>query len=146
MSVSQNFTMLSSQNLYDLAKCRFDEANVLFANNKYDGAVYLCGYAIELILKRRIMLALGWEGYPETSGEFKNYQSFKVHSLDILLHLSGLERKIVDDNIAFARWQIVKRWDSEIRYKKIGSLSKTDAQDIIKATRETINFILPIPT
>jgi hypothetical protein len=133
--------MLKDQDLHDIAKCRYEEAKILLASNKPDGAVYLCGYAMELILKRHIVKILQWDGYPETNAEFSNYKSFKVHNLDDLLKLAGLEKKIRSDTIAFARWQIVKIWNSEIRYKKVGSMSNSDAQDIINATRDTINSI-----
>lgn len=137
--------MLTGKNLYDLAKCRYDEARILLTNHKADGAVYLCGYAVELILKRRIVKVLDWDGYPENSNEFDNYRSFKVHDLDVLLRLSGLEKKIQADDVTYARWQIARTWDSEIRYKEIGKVSELEAKDIINATRDIVNFILHSP-
>jgi hypothetical protein len=134
--------MLTDQKLYELARCRFEEAKILLTNHKPDGSVYLCGYAIELILKRRIVKLLEWDGYPESTREFENYKSFKVHDLDVLLRLSGLEKKIQADDVTFARWQIAHTWDSEVRYKEIGKILETEAQDIINATRQTINFVL----
>lgn len=133
--------MLTKQNLYQIAKSRYDEAGILLANNKADGAVYLCGYALELILKLRIVKTLDWDGYPE-GGEFNDYKSFKVHNLNVLLRLSGLEKKIQADNVIYARWQIANRWDSTKRYKAIGTVSNPEAQDIIEATKDTINFVL----
>ena len=130
--------MLTGKNLYDIAKCRYEEAQILLNNNKADGAVYLCGYSLELILKRRIVKLLDLDSYPED----ENYKSFKVHNLDVLLKLSGLEKKIQSNNVIYARWQMVHTWNSEIRYKEIGKVSVAEAQDIISATRETINFIL----
>lgn len=137
--------MLTSRNLYEIAKSRFDEAIILLENNKPDGAAYLCGYAVELMLKRQIVITLDWDGFPENKSEFENYGAVKIHSLDILLKFSGVEKKVISDTETFARWQIIKsRWNSDIRYKKIGSLSKEEAQRIIDATRETLNFILRI--
>lgn len=134
--------MLSSQHLYDLAKSRFDEARILLTHHKPDGAIYLCGYAVELMLKRKIAHLLDWDGYPDTKKEFEEKQSFRVHKLDILLHFSGLEKKIQEDNTLYARWQVASSWDSEIRYKTIGEVSEQEAQDIISATRVVLNFIL----
>lgn len=134
--------MLTAQNLYDLAKSRYDEAKILLDNHKPDGAVYLCGYAMELILKWKIIKTLEWDGYPEYRREFEGYTSFKVHNLDILLRLSGLEKKIQADNGAFARWQIARTWNSEYRYREIGAISEEEAKDIIEATKQTINFTL----
>lgn len=134
--------MLTVKKLYDLAKCRYEESKILLNNDKYDGSVYLCGYALELILKRRIVKVLEWDGYPETAKEFEDYKSFKVHDLNVLLRLSGLEKKIQKDNAVFARWQISNTWDPESRYKEIGNILKTEAEDIIEATRQTVNFII----
>jgi len=133
--------MLTSQNLYDLAKCRFDEAKILLANDKPDGAIYLLGYALELMLKRRIVHLLDWEGYPESDGDFKGKGSFRIHNLDLLLHFSGLEKKIKENNVLFARWQIARTWDSEVRYKVIGKISKEEVEGVLNATRDILNFI-----
>ncbi len=84
--------MLSIKTLFDIAKCRIEDAKVLASNHRPDGAIYLCGYTLEMVLKRRIAMILDWGGYPETRAEFKDYLSFKVHDLDILLRLSGLEK------------------------------------------------------
>jgi len=134
--------MLVSADLYKLAKCRYDEAKILLHNHKADGAVYLCGYALELILKQRIVKVLDWDGYPENNKEFEKYKSFRIHDLDILLHLSGLERKIKADNTVYANWQIASRWNSEIRYRTIGQISEQEARDTIDATKIVVNFIL----
>jgi len=64
----------------------------------------LCGYAIELGLKKRICETLKWNEYP-TSGR---YSTFKTHDLDVLLHLSGIE-----DNVKIhylSEWLIVSQW------------------------------------
>lgn len=134
--------MLSSQNLYDLAKCRFEEAKILLTNHRPDGAVYLSGYALEIMLKRKIAHLLDWDGYPENSKEFEGKQSFKIHKLPTLLHFSALEKKLQSNTTLFARWQIASTWDSEIRYQEIGKIPETEAQDIINATRDILNFIL----
>jgi hypothetical protein len=136
--------MITGPELYKLAKSRFDEAQILLNEHRPDGAVYLCGYALELILKRSIVAMLEWDGYPETEKEFKNYRSFKVHDLDVLLRLSGLEKKIQSDNTVYAKWQIAHTWNSEIRYKKIGTTSEIEAGDTLDATRVIVNFILNI--
>ena len=86
--------MLTRAELLKIAEARLKDAEVLFNSKRYDGAIYLCGYAVEVALKARICSTLRWNGYPMTSNEFKNFQSFKTHSLDVLLSLSGVESKI----------------------------------------------------
>lgn len=138
--------MLRSEELYTIARCRFREARILLDNNEHDGAVYLCGYALELILKRRIVRILEWEGYPERRREAEKLglRSFMVHDLEVLLRLAGLEKKIQSHTTAYAKWQMANTWDSEFRYKRIGDITKEEAENIIGATKDIINFILRI--
>jgi len=83
--------MISIGDLKNIAKARLIDAEALASCHRYEGAVYLCGYAVELGLKNRICKTLKWEGFPGSTKEFQGYQSFKTHNLDILLHLSGGE-------------------------------------------------------
>lgn len=73
-----------------IVKARIEDAEVLYKASRFDGSVYLCGYAMELGLKARICRTLQWDQYPTS----KEYSSFKTHDLDVLLHLTGLEDKI----------------------------------------------------
>lgn len=136
--------MLQGRTIFELAQARYRESLILLENNKPDGAVYLCGYALELILKYRIVKTLDWDGYPDTEEEFRPYRSFRIHGLDTLLHLSGLEKKIRSDNTIYARWQIASTWNSEIRYKALGRVSTLEAKRIIQATRDVILYMLKL--
>jgi hypothetical protein len=68
--------------------------------HRYDGAIYLCGYAIEVALKARTCRTLGWAEFPETNREFENYRSFRTHDLEVLLNLSGVRNRILTDYVA----------------------------------------------
>jgi hypothetical protein len=83
--------MLTPADLRAIAHSRLQDAHILFANARYDGAGYVCGYAVELILKAGICDTLNWPGYPASRNEFTNLLSFKTHNLDVLLSLSGRE-------------------------------------------------------
>ncbi len=99
--------MLSRQDLRKTARARLKDAEVLTKWRRYDGAVYLCGYAVEMRLKARICQTLKWTGFPDTPQEFKGYTTFKTHDLDRLLHMSGVESKIKTGHLA--EWSIVAR-------------------------------------
>ena len=86
--------MISVGDLRKIARARLEDATVLRTSKRYDGAVYLCGYAVEIGLKARICRTLKWTEYPSTVSEFQRYQSFRTHDLHVLLHLSGREAKI----------------------------------------------------
>lgn len=104
---------------------------MLFEAHRYEGAVYLCGYVVELGLKYRICNTLGWDGYPSTRKEFGNYSSFKTHKLDVLLHLSGTEEHIKSDFLA--EWSVVSEWDPEDRYQPIGNINEGDTRLMLES-------------
>jgi len=85
--------MITRSDLTKIARARLRDAEVLYRSQRYDGAIYLCGYAVEIALKAKICKTLSWLGYPSTGGEFQNYQSFRTHNLHVLLRLSGVEEK-----------------------------------------------------
>jgi hypothetical protein len=125
--------MIPRKDLRKIARARLKDADVLLASRRYDGATYLCGYAVELALKARICQALKWQDFPSTSGEFRDYQSFKTHDLDVLLHLSGREQ-IIKLNF-LAEWSAVAQWDPSARYQPVGSANRTDAQLMISSAK-----------
>jgi HEPN domain-containing protein len=106
--------VIAAAELARLAQDRASDAHALRSAGRYDGAVYLAGYAVELALKARICTTLGWPSFPETPGEFKGLASFRTHDLDLLLRLSGVEGRILSD--ASDDWEIVRAWRPELRY------------------------------
>ncbi len=131
--------MVSISELRGIARGRLRDAEVLLAARRYDGAIYLCGYAIEAALKARICRTLKWSGYPDTRREFEGYQSFRTHDLEILLHLSGIEDRIKTNHLA--EWSVVATWDSNVRYRPIGSTSSQDAAGMIQSTKALLGIL-----
>ncbi len=125
--------MLTRIELQKIARARLNDAQSLCDSKRYDGAIYLCGYAVETMLKARICKTLRWPGYPVTRKEFENYASFRTHDLDTLLNLSGVEGKIKSK--LFAEWSAVAEWNPEARYKPIGSTDKEDAELMIESAK-----------
>jgi len=123
--------MITIRELKNISKAHLKDAEVLFQNRRYDGAIYLCGYAVELALKARICKTLRWNGFPESRKEFENYKSFRTHNLDVLFTLSGMDTKI--KQIYLFEWSIVTKWNPEIRYSTSGITNRHDANDMIKS-------------
>ena len=123
--------MLNRKTITQIAKARLKDARTLLSAKRFDGAVYLCGYAIELGLKSKICETLNWQGYPESRNEFENYRSFKTHDLDVLLHLSGVEAQIKKSFLA--EWSAISQWNPEARYKPIGKVKHIDAKSMLTA-------------
>ncbi len=132
--------MLTKKELINISRARLTDAEVLYNQGRYDGAVYLCGYAIELRLKYCICKALKWSGFPSTHKEFEGYVSFKIHDLDVLLHLSGREIKVKTGFLA--DWSNVATWDPQARYNVIGIVKKTDAETMILSTQNLLRILV----
>lgn len=125
--------------LRKLAKARLADAEALFAARRYDGAVYLCGYAVELALKARICRTLRWQDFPASRREFEGLTSFKTHDLDVLLNLSGVATRIRREYTH--PWSVVSNWNPELRYRPIGSASRTHAESMIRETHVVLRAI-----
>lgn len=125
--------MLTRLNLWDTARARLQDAETLLQSQRYDGAVYVCGYAVEIALKERICRTLNWPEFPSTRGDFISLQSFRTHDLDILLHLSGVEQEIKKERLA--EWSSVAAWNPEARYYPIGSTTAAEAAQMVKSAK-----------
>lgn len=126
---------MKKEEIEKIVQARVEDAQVLYESSRYDGSVYLCGYAIELGLKARICRTLQWDEYP-TSGK---YSFFKTHDLDVLLHLTGCEDKVKLKHLA--DWSIVAQWNPEARYNPIGSVQDSDAKDMLESTKELLRIL-----
>lgn len=123
--------MLKRLDIQLIAQARLKDAEVLFEAKRYEGAVYLCGYVVELGLKYKICKTLNWDGYPLTRKQFQNYSSFKTHKLNVLLRLSGAEENIKSKFLA--EWSVVSEWDPEDRYQPIGNIKEEDAKLMLES-------------
>ena len=128
--------MISVAELDNIARARIEDAKVLFTAGRFDGATYLCGYAVEVALKARICGTLNWPEFPSTGGEFQAYRSFQTHELDVLLRLSGQEARIKQNH--FALWNAVVVWKAESRYNVVGTAQQSDAAAMIRAAEELL--------
>jgi hypothetical protein len=134
------FMMLDLVLLEQLARARVDDAEALRTAGRHDGAIYICGYALEIALKARICRTLGWAGFPETRSEFNSYRSFRTHDLDVLLHLSGIEKLVKSSHLT--HWSSAASWDPEARYKPIGSATDADVAEMVSAVNELLGVLL----
>lgn len=125
--------MIHRRQIRSIAKARLRDAEVLAAAGRYEGAIYVCGYAVELGLKARICRTLKWQGWPSGRREFASYQSLRTHDLDVLLHLSGIEGRIKTQ--LFTEWSAVATWDPQTRYNPVGTASRSDAYLMISSAK-----------
>jgi hypothetical protein len=132
--------IIAVADLTDVARERLADAKVLLQAGRYEGGVYLCGYAVEIALKVRVCKSLQWKGFPESVGESRKYQSFLIHDLEMLLHLSGLEEKIRTD--FRAEWQKVLTWNPERRYEPPGHATPKQLEEMIASSEVLLDNLL----
>lgn len=132
--------MIPIDELKDIARARLEEAEVLYANGKYDGAVYLCGYAVEIALKARVCMTLNWASFPRENSEFKGLKSLQTHELEVLRKFSGLDVEIGTHHLT--DWSIVAEWDSEARYRTPGHATSVLARDMIASTKALMEVLV----
>lgn len=131
--------MITKTELKTMAKAKLRDARLLYRNKRYDGAAYLCGYSIELALKARICRTIQWPGFPETRKEFENFQSFRTHDLDTLLHLSGVKHVVLTRYVV--EWSAVQNWNPEHRYNRVGSTTEPDVKVMIDAAASLLRVL-----
>jgi HEPN domain-containing protein len=128
--------MISVAELDDIARARVEDAKALLTAGRFDGATYLCGYAVEVALKARICRTLNWTEFPSTGTEFQAYRSFQTHELEVLLRLSGQEARVKQNH--FEPWNTVTAWKVEARYNAVGTAQRPDATGMIQAAEELL--------
>jgi HEPN domain len=95
---------------------RWRDAQCLYATGRYQGAIYLCGYAIECRLKASVCALRGVESLEER--EAKRLGHELVHILDA----ARLSRRLKEnEDLHTAFHKIATRWSTAIRYTGGGS-------------------------
>ncbi len=122
-----------------IARERLTDAETLLNANRYDGAVYLCGYSIEIALKHKICQTLNWTDFPSTNKEFENYRSLKTHDLDVFLSLTGVEVTLKAGYLA--EWSAASTWNPEARYNHTGKITSADATFMINSDKTLIGIL-----
>ncbi len=125
--------------LRTISRARLRDAQALLKAKRFDGAFYLCGYAVEIALKARISQTLRWPGFPQNSKEFEGVQSVKTHDLEVLLRFSGIGDRIKRKHLS--EWSLVLDWNPEKRYQSIGQATEQQATEMLKAAKRLLEVI-----
>jgi len=131
--------MISTKDLRIIGRARLRDAQILLKARRFDGSFYLCGYAVELVLKARICRTLRWPGFPESTQDFKGFQLLRTHDLEILLRFSGAEGRVKAKYLA--EWSVVLKWHPEKRYQAIGQLTPREAADMVTCVERLLTIL-----
>jgi len=149
--------MILLQDLKSISKARLKDANALFSKKRYQCAIYVSGYAVELALKWKICDFYGFPSFPENKSELTSckkiqlsgdtstalslltIKSIRNHELQRLLYLSGREvnikRNFLDE------WTLISQRNPENRYK-VTYFKAKNVQKTLKATIKIVNNIM----
>lgn len=132
---------MNRSDLQRLAELRIAEAKVLLENNYWEGAYYLAGYAVECALKACIAKATRQYDFPDR----RVANASHTHNLSSLARAAGLEesfreRASLDRNFQ-VRWNAVKDWSEEARYRP--NISEQQAVALYDAIVEVEYGVLP---
>ena len=118
---------------------RLKDARCLHDADRFQGAIYLCGYALECELKYRVCMARGVAHMEE--GEAKRYG----HKLPELLDAAGLLRPLTGNRDLYIAFQNISfRWSTEIRYSG-GVSTRRDSEKFLKDSRALLLWLRTEP-
>lgn len=151
---------LTPEDLLEVARSKFLSAKALLEHKGYDfkgetyegneNAVYLAGYALELVLKRYIALKLGWNEYPPVHksvsiggyNQEADNKSFTVHDVNRLLILAGLHNEVSSNHDLKSHWDIAVKWQAVMRYCSPDSISQEAAQETLDSIQHMVKWII----
>jgi hypothetical protein len=98
---------------------RYKDAECLHVAGRFQGAIYLCGYALECELKRRVCVARGIASMEEREAKRLG------HELPELLDAACMAKLLSGNRDLLVAFQaIVGRWSTDLRYSGGGSSRK----------------------
>ena len=131
---------MTRSDFQQLADVRIDEAGVLLAAGKWDGAYYLAGYAVECALKACIAKLTRADDFPPKR---KFVDDCYSHDINVLLRIAGLDGR--RDSEAKAKpqfkayWAEAAQWNEQTRYER---RVQADAERLYKAITDPTDGVL----
>lgn len=143
--------MQTQSDIEALAYSKLRDAEILLANERFDSAYYLAGYAVELLLKARVCKTLGIPDF----FDFDNLQRqrlknesvitrpYRVHDYEQLLILSGIytqyQKEIETNELFFSNWSIISDWNENSRY--LTGINPDRVNKFITSVKEVLVWI-----
>jgi HEPN domain-containing protein len=125
---------------------RLEDAEALFAAGRWRGAMYVAGYAVECLLKAKLMQRFGYrklevlEDQLHQSKLLRKAVSVFTHELETLTELLGALDRIEGNKDVYAAYLNVNEWQPAWRYNPdLATRAKADLFiGSIKVVREWI--------
>lgn len=146
--------MNTPEEIEAIALSRFEEARILFRAGKFDGAYFLSGYSVELILKAKIARKIGVPNlFSRNENELHTFsgiqeirKALKTHNLFALLLLSGLKiqydiDKASNKYLSLAGSLLFQDWFQELRYRPVGFIDFKRCKKLIELLEHEIGIL-----
>jgi HEPN domain-containing protein len=128
------------------SKHRLDDARALLNAVRWRGAMYLAGYAVECLLKAKLMRMFDCRHLRELEEQLQARRALSpqgtvfTHQLELLLRLTNATDRLRQNPENWQMFNIVNRWVPAWRYT--ADLSKRDdATDFIEAVEGLSRWI-----
>ena len=132
---------MNRMELRQLAEDRMSDAANLLAGQRWSGAYYLSGYAVECGLKACIMAHVEKTGAIFVDKKFG--EKCWTHDLRALRELANLDSayvaSIVANPLLLSNWSITNAWEETSRYKQ---KNQAEAESLYNAIADTQNGVL----
>jgi HEPN domain-containing protein len=132
---------MNRSDFHKLSEIRIKEAKVLLDLKLYEGAYYLCGYAVECALKACIAKRTQVHDFPPKPQVVRDYYQ---HDLESLAKLAGLEsdlKRRQQSMVQFkASWELTVEWSEEKRYET--HINEKSAKALYRAITNPRNGVL----
>jgi hypothetical protein len=127
------FTKFTLTELDQLSRDKIEDAKSLLSTKRYAACHYICGYALELILKYRIAKQLNWPAV-----DINDHPFLKIHDLDKLIKYTGVFDKV----LKMPEWNTCRTWSAESRYQNASIISEAEATKMLNSTQELVSWLL----
>lgn len=127
-------------------KHRLDDARALLNAVRFRAAMYLAGYAIECLLKTKLMRLFDCRHLRELEEELQRrgmlpgQATIFTHQLEVLLRLTGGMDRLRQNGPLWQLFNLVNRWVPSWRYSADLS-NHDDAKDFLEAVEKVSHWI-----
>ena len=128
------------------AKHRLEDAQSLYSTKRWRGAMYLAGYAVECLLKTKLMRMFDCrrlrdlEPDLQQRGLLSTHATIFTHQLELLLRLTRSTDRLRTNQAHWQSFTLVNHWMPAWRYTADLSNAE-DSKDFIEAVEELVHWI-----
>jgi len=128
------------------SKHRLDDARTLLNAGRWRGAMYMSGYAVECLIKTKLMQNYSCRNLYELENELQrrgilaSHATIFTHHLELLLRLTQAFDRLKQNQVLWPQFNIINRWVPAWRYTS-DLANRQDAEDFLEAVLDIMQWI-----